>query len=53
MAPVPEYSLIRQDRRDGVLIWTLDREARLNALPDLTDEDMEKLKAFLVEMSLI
>ena len=37
MAPVPEYSLIRQDRRDGVLIWTLDREARLNALPDLTD----------------
>jgi 2-(1,2-epoxy-1,2-dihydrophenyl)acetyl-CoA isomerase len=29
--------LIREERQDGVLIWTLDREARLNALPDLTD----------------
>jgi len=29
--------LIREERQDGVLIWTLEREARLNALPDLTD----------------
>ncbi len=37
MAPAPEHSLIRHDRQGGVLIWTLSREARLNALPDLTD----------------
>lgn len=37
MAPVPEHRLIRHDRQGGVLIWTLDREHRLNALPDLTD----------------
>ena len=31
--------LITEERRDAVLIWTLDREARLNALPDLGDGD--------------
>ena len=31
--------LIAEDRRDAILIWTLDREVRLNALPDLTDGD--------------
>ena len=31
--------LIAEDRRGSILIWTLDREARLNALPDLTDGD--------------
>lgn len=31
--------LIAEDRRGAILIWTLDREARLNALPDLTDGD--------------
>lgn len=31
--------LIAEDRRDAILIWTLDREARLNALPDLSDGD--------------
>ena len=29
--------LIRTERRGGVLIWTLARPDRLNALPDLTD----------------
>ncbi|WP_293825354.1 crotonase/enoyl-CoA hydratase family protein [uncultured Brevundimonas sp.] len=32
-------SLIAEERRGAVLIWTLDREARLNALPDLADGD--------------
>ena len=32
-------ALIAQERRGAVLIWTLDREARLNALPDLNDGD--------------
>lgn len=32
-------SLIAEERRGAVLIWMLDREARLNALPDLTDGD--------------
>jgi 2-(1,2-epoxy-1,2-dihydrophenyl)acetyl-CoA isomerase len=31
--------LIAEERRGDILIWTLDREARLNALPDLTDGD--------------
>ncbi len=31
--------LIRTERRSGVLIWTLVRPDRLNALPDLTDGD--------------
>ena len=31
--------LIAEERRDAILIWTLDREARLNALPDLGDGD--------------
>ena len=31
--------LIAEDRQGTILIWTLDREARLNALPDLTDGD--------------
>ena len=31
--------LIAEDKQGAVLIWTLDREARLNALPDLTDGD--------------
>ena len=31
--------LIAETRQDGILIWTLDREARLNALPDMTDGD--------------
>ena len=31
--------LIRTERRGGVLIWTLARPDRLNALPDLTDGD--------------
>ncbi|WP_426017982.1 crotonase/enoyl-CoA hydratase family protein [Brevundimonas sp. DWR2-3-1b1] len=31
--------LIAEDRQGSILIWTLDREARLNALPDLTDGD--------------
>jgi len=31
--------LIAEDRQGAILIWTLDREARLNALPDLTDGD--------------
>ena len=29
--------LIAETRQDAILIWTLNREARLNALPDLTD----------------
>ncbi len=32
-------ALISQDRRGGVLLLTLDRAERLNALPDLTDGD--------------
>ena len=32
-------ALISQDRRGGVLVLTLDRAERLNALPDLTDGD--------------
>jgi 2-(1,2-epoxy-1,2-dihydrophenyl)acetyl-CoA isomerase len=31
--------LIAETRQGGILVWTLDREARLNALPDLTDGD--------------
>ncbi|MDQ1155460.1 crotonase/enoyl-CoA hydratase family protein [Brevundimonas sp. SORGH_AS_0993] len=31
--------LIAEDRRGAILIWTLNREARLNALPDLEDGD--------------
>lgn len=31
--------LITEDKRGAILIWTLDREARLNALPDLGDGD--------------
>ena len=31
--------LIAETRQGAILIWTLDREARLNALPDLTDGD--------------
>ena len=31
--------LIAEDRQGSILIWTLDRETRLNALPDLTDGD--------------
>lgn len=31
--------LITQEKRGAILIWTLDREARLNALPDLGDGD--------------
>jgi len=31
--------LIAEQRQGDILIWTLDREARLNALPDLTDGD--------------
>ena len=31
--------LIAEERRGAVLIWTLDREARLNTLPDLDDGD--------------
>ena len=31
--------LIAEERREAVLVWTLDREARLNALPDLADGD--------------
>ncbi len=31
--------LIAENRRGSILIWTLDREVRLNALPDLTDGD--------------
>ena len=31
--------LIAETRQDAILIWTLNREARLNALPDLTDGD--------------
>jgi 2-(1,2-epoxy-1,2-dihydrophenyl)acetyl-CoA isomerase len=31
--------LIAEERRGAILIWTLDREARLNALPDLGDGD--------------
>lgn len=31
--------LIAEDRQGDILIWTLDREARLNALPDMTDGD--------------
>ena len=31
--------LIAETRQGAVLIWTLDREARLNALPDLGDGD--------------
>ncbi len=30
-------ALISERRRGDVLVWTLDREARLNALPDLAD----------------
>ena len=29
--------LITEEKRGAILIWTLDREARLNALPDLGD----------------
>nr|WP_316629427.1 crotonase/enoyl-CoA hydratase family protein [uncultured Brevundimonas sp.] len=32
-------ALIAQERRGAILIWTLDREARLNALPDMGDGD--------------
>lgn len=32
-------ALIAEDRQGAILIWTLNREARLNALPDLTDGD--------------
>jgi 2-(1,2-epoxy-1,2-dihydrophenyl)acetyl-CoA isomerase len=31
--------LITEDKRGAILIWTLDREARLNALPDMGDGD--------------
>ncbi|WP_292080427.1 MULTISPECIES: crotonase/enoyl-CoA hydratase family protein [Brevundimonas] len=31
--------LITEEKRGAILIWTLDREARLNALPDLGDGD--------------
>ncbi|WP_312598458.1 crotonase/enoyl-CoA hydratase family protein [Brevundimonas sp.] len=31
--------LIAEEKRGAILIWTLDREARLNALPDLGDGD--------------
>ncbi len=31
--------LITEEKRGAILIWTLDREARLNALPDLRDGD--------------
>lgn len=31
--------LIRQERHGPVVVWTLDREDRLNALPDLQDGD--------------
>ena len=31
--------LISEERQGPVLVWTLDREARLNALPDLSDGD--------------
>lgn len=31
--------LITEEERGAILIWTLDREARLNALPDLGDGD--------------
>jgi 2-(1,2-epoxy-1,2-dihydrophenyl)acetyl-CoA isomerase len=31
--------LIAEERQGDILIWTLDRETRLNALPDLTDGD--------------
>ena len=31
--------LIAETRQGAILIWTLDREARLNALPDLSDGD--------------
>lgn len=31
--------LIIEEKRGAILIWTLDREARLNALPDLGDGD--------------
>ncbi|MDZ4373386.1 MAG: enoyl-CoA hydratase-related protein, partial [Phenylobacterium sp.] len=31
--------LIAETRQGAILIWTLDRETRLNALPDLTDGD--------------
>jgi 2-(1,2-epoxy-1,2-dihydrophenyl)acetyl-CoA isomerase len=31
--------LITEDKRGAILIWTLDREARLNALPDMCDGD--------------
>lgn len=31
--------LITEEKRGAILIWTLDREARLNALPDLSDGD--------------
>lgn len=30
-------SLIRRERRGAIELWTLDREARLNAMPDLED----------------
>ncbi|MDO9608364.1 MAG: crotonase/enoyl-CoA hydratase family protein [Brevundimonas sp.] len=29
--------LITETRQGAILVWTLDREARLNALPDMTD----------------
>ena len=32
-------ALIAEDRQGAILIWTLNREARLNALPDLADGD--------------
>ena len=32
-------SLIAETRQGAILIWTLDREARLNAMPDLEDDD--------------
>jgi len=31
--------LITEEKRGAILIWTLNREARLNALPDLRDGD--------------
>ncbi|MFN7110640.1 MAG: crotonase/enoyl-CoA hydratase family protein [Brevundimonas sp.] len=31
--------LITETRQGAILVWTLDREARLNALPDMTDGD--------------
>ncbi|WP_313007551.1 crotonase/enoyl-CoA hydratase family protein [Brevundimonas vesicularis] len=31
--------LITEEKRGAILIWTLDREARLNALPDMGDGD--------------